>query len=327
MSVSFSCVHSKQLVDAEDLNFIHPEDLEAGLTVQDVKVIKIYLSACECSGTRWALSSLIPYANHACGQRGRWVPDMRQLAGHIKVRQRVVATAIVYMRRVYARHSFVSFAPWVLAPACLYLASKAEECCVGAKFVAFYSKKLEEQKRGGGGGMGYVSEAELVEMEMLLLEALDYYLLVFHPYTPAMTYLTDAGLSADLTQTCWSLLNDSYRTDLCLLHAPHVIALGCIYLAAQLMDKDIRAWVEDLRLDVNQVRLGLRLSGGSWGGWGLSGGCWSVGVQIRSVSMELLEFYDKYRQVGDSTVRAGLAKVRVQRTRLHPHLQTEAWNE
>lgn len=60
-----------------------------------------------------------------------------------------------------------------------------------------------------------------------------------------------------------------------------------------------------------------------------------VVVQIRSITMELLEFYDKYRQVGDGTVRAGLAKVRVQRTLLREHvgaegmehLQTEAWNE
>ena len=179
---------------------------------------------------------------------------MKQLAGHIKLRQRVVATAIVYMRRLYLRHSFVTFPPWVVAPACLYLASKAEECCVGAKFVAFYSKKMEEQKKGAGAGMWDVTEAELLEMEMQLLEALDYFLLVFHPYTPAMTYLADAGLSADLTQTCWSVVNDSYCTDLCLLYAPHMIALGCIYLAAQLMDKDIRAWVEELRLDMNQVR-------------------------------------------------------------------------
>ena len=46
--VSFSPVRSKLLVDTEDLNFIHPEDLEAGLTVHDMKVIKIYLAACEC---------------------------------------------------------------------------------------------------------------------------------------------------------------------------------------------------------------------------------------------------------------------------------------
>lgn len=60
-----------------------------------------------------------------------------------------------------------------------------------------------------------------------------------------------------------------------------------------------------------------------------------VVVQIRAITMELLEFYDKYRQVGDGTVRAGLAKVRVRRTLLREqdgaqgmeHLQMEAWNE
>ena len=67
--------------------------------------------------------------------------------------------------------------------------------------------------------------------------------------------------------------------------------------------------------------------------WGV--GCGFVVVQIRFITMELLDFYDKYRQVGEGAVRQGLAKVREQRKVVRERqggegmgeLQTEAWEE
>nr|XP_028958316.1 cyclin-C1-1-like isoform X2 [Malus domestica] len=48
-----------------------------------------------------------------------------RLAQLVKVRQRVVATAVTYMRRVYTKKSM--YDPRLVAPTCLCLASKAEE--------------------------------------------------------------------------------------------------------------------------------------------------------------------------------------------------------
>lgn len=45
----------------------------------------------------------------------------------IKLRQQVIATATVYFKRFYVRNSFRSIDPLLMAPTCIYLASKVEE--------------------------------------------------------------------------------------------------------------------------------------------------------------------------------------------------------
>ena len=44
-----------------------------------------------------------------------------------KVRQQVIATAIIYLKRFYARYPLKSIDPWLLCPTCLLLAAKVEE--------------------------------------------------------------------------------------------------------------------------------------------------------------------------------------------------------
>lgn len=45
----------------------------------------------------------------------------------MKLRQQVIATATVYFKRFYARNSLKCIDPLLLAPTCLFLASKVEE--------------------------------------------------------------------------------------------------------------------------------------------------------------------------------------------------------
>jgi len=89
--------------------------------------------------------------------------------------------------------------PRLVAPTCLYLASKVEESTVQARLLVFYIKKM----CGTGSDDKYRFEIkDILEMEMKLLEALDYYLVVFHPYRPLLQLLQDAGIT-DLTQFAW----------------------------------------------------------------------------------------------------------------------------
>lgn len=44
-----------------------------------------------------------------------------------KVRQQVIATATIYLKRFYARYPLKSVDPWLLCPTCLFLAAKVEE--------------------------------------------------------------------------------------------------------------------------------------------------------------------------------------------------------
>ncbi|KAK1295182.1 Cyclin-C1-1 [Acorus calamus] len=239
--------HFKQLLDAMEVDVVHSLDKEKGLTPEEFRLVKIHMT------------------NYI------W-----KLAHHVKVRQRVIATAVAYFRRVYARKSMTEYDPRLVAPTCLYLAAKAEESTIQARLLVFFIKKIYVDEK-------YRFEIkDILEMEMKLLEALDYYLVVFHPYRPLIQLLQDAGM-ADLTHISWSLVNDSYRMDLILVHPPYMIALACINIASVLKEKNATAWFEELRVDMNAVK---------------------------NISIEILDFYDTYRTHSDDRVNLVLSKLK-----------------
>lgn len=49
------------------------------------------------------------------------------------------------------------------------------------------------------------------------------------------------------------MLNDSYRTDVSLVHAPYLIAIGCLVVAAALTERDLQPWLAGLTCDLNEV--------------------------------------------------------------------------
>ncbi|KAH0659909.1 hypothetical protein AABB24_032175 [Solanum stoloniferum] len=236
----------KELLDQEEVDVVHQLDKERGITLDDFKLIKLHMS------------------NYVA-----------RLAQNVKVRQRVVATAITYMRRVYVRRSMTEYDPRLVAPTCLYLASKAEESTVQARLLVFYIKKLYSDEK-------YKYEIkDILDMEMKVLEALNYYLVVYHPYRSLAQFLQDAGMN-DATQLTWGLINDTYKMDLILIHPPHLITLACIYIASVLKDKETTAWFEELRVDMNVVK---------------------------NIAMEILDYYDGHRSISDERVNAAMSKL------------------
>ncbi|XP_009787342.1 cyclin-C1-2-like [Nicotiana sylvestris] len=236
----------KELLDPEEVDVVHQLDKDRGITLDDFKLVKLHMS------------------NYVA-----------RLAQNVKVRQRVVATAVTYMRRVYVRRSMTEYDPRLVAPTCLYLASKAEESTVQARLLVFYIKKLYSDEK-------YKYEIkDILDMEMKVLEALNYYLVVYHPYRSLSQFLQDAGMS-DTTQLTWGLVNDTYKMDLILIHPPHLIALACIYIASVLKDKETTAWFEELRVDMNVVK---------------------------NIAMEILDFYDSHKSISDERVNAAMSKL------------------
>ncbi|KAL3850428.1 hypothetical protein ACJIZ3_012310 [Penstemon smallii] len=263
--------HYKQLLDPEDVDVVHQMDKDRGITLEDFKLIKLHM------------------ANY-----------IARLAQHVKVRQRVVATAITYMRRVYVRRSMTDCDPRLVAPTCLYLASKAEESTVQARLLVFYIKKLYSDEK-----FRYEIK-EILEMEMKVLEALNYYLVVFHPYralSHSEIVMIDLIIFHYFSICCIQsngslkmmiffyystvvlnrgLVNDTYKMDLILIHPPHLIALACIYIASAQMDKENTAWFEELRVDMNVVK---------------------------NIAMEILDFYDNHKLITDDKVNAAMMKL------------------
>ena len=58
-------------------------------------------------------------------------------------------------------------------------------------------------------------------------------------------------------QTAWFIVNDSLRTDLCLLYPPYMIALASIYITAVLHESEIKRdmcqWFAELNVDLNEI--------------------------------------------------------------------------
>ncbi|XP_040994789.1 cyclin-C1-2-like isoform X4 [Juglans microcarpa x Juglans regia] len=184
------------------------------------------------------------------------------------------------MRRVYTRKSMNEYDPRLVAPTCLYLASKAEESTLQARLLVFVLKKLYSDEKYR---YDRYEIKDILEMEMKILEALNCYLVVFHPYRALSQLLQDAGLNdISMTQLTWGLVNDTYKTDLVLIHAPHLIALACIYIASVLREKDTTAWFEELRIDMNAVK---------------------------NISMEILDFYENHRMITEERIIAALSKL------------------
>ena len=67
----------------------------------------------------------------------------------------------------------------------------------------------------------------VLECEFYLLENLDCCLIAYQPYRPLINFVQDLAPDNDqLLSLGWKIINDSLRTDLCLLYPPYIIALG-----------------------------------------------------------------------------------------------------
>ncbi|KAH9281295.1 Conserved oligomeric Golgi complex subunit 3 [Echinococcus granulosus] len=157
----------------------------------------------------------------------------------VEVRQQVIATASVYFRRFFGRTSLKSIDPWLMAPSCLFLASKVEEYGViqPKSLIAACCKVVNNQYSKYFKEYTYPYRThDVFECEFILMEAMDCSLIVFHPYRPLLQFCDDLrpqllDMADELLSRAWSIANDSLRTDLCLHYPPYLIALGCVQMA------------------------------------------------------------------------------------------------
>ncbi|KAL6034338.1 hypothetical protein STEG23_034958 [Scotinomys teguina] len=182
---------------------------------------------------------------------------IQALGEHLKLRQQVIATATVYFKRFYARYSLKSIDPVLMAPTCVFLASKVEEFGVvsNTRLIAATTSVLKTR-------FSYAFPKEfpyrmnhILECEFYLLELMDCCLIVYHPYRPLLQYVQDMGQEDVLLPLAWRIVNDTYRTDLCLLYPPFMIALACLHVACVVQQKDARQWFAELSVDMEKVFL------------------------------------------------------------------------
>jgi len=183
---------------------------------------------------------------------------IQHIGEQYKVRQQVIATGIIYMKRFYARYSLKSIDPWLLCPTCLFLAAKVEEFStlnhqrVWSAASAVYKKYLHLL----GGSTEYPYHMKnILECEFYLLEVMDCCLIVYHPYRSLDMYTREFQIDQPLFEAAWRIINDSLKTDAPLLFPPYEIALGCLLLAASYRDKMsiLKQYMIDAQIDIERI--------------------------------------------------------------------------
>ncbi|KAI4470508.1 cyclin [Holotrichia oblita] len=182
---------------------------------------------------------------------------IQTLGEQLKLRQQVIATATVYFKRFYARNSLKCIDPLLLAPTCIFLASKVEEfgvisnsrlittcqTVVKNKFSYAYTQEFPYRTN------------HILECEFYLLENLDCCLIVYQPYRPLLQLMQDLGHEEQLLTLAWKIVNDSLRTDVCLLYPPYQIAIGCMQIACVILQKDQhKMWFAELNVDIEKIQ-------------------------------------------------------------------------
>jgi len=183
-----------------------------------------------------------------------------------KMRMQVIATAVVYFKRFYARRSFKDIDPFLLAPTCICLASKVEE------FGMMSTSKLNQTmlqalKRFQGISQELLNQiagrlSQVQEAEFFLLEMMDCCLIVYHPYRPLVQFLAELSSGSkdskdtkdnELSSMSWKICNDTLRTDVSLMYPPFQIALACIMIASIWCNRDLKGWFVELAVDMEKV--------------------------------------------------------------------------
>ncbi|ELT95692.1 hypothetical protein CAPTEDRAFT_154644 [Capitella teleta] len=180
---------------------------------------------------------------------------IQALGEQLKLRQQVIATATIYFKRFYARNSLKCIDPLLMAPTCVFLASKVEEIGVitNSRLITTCQQVVKNK-------FAYAFQQEfpfrvqsVLECEFYLIESMDCCLILYHPYRPLLQYAKDIDHDDSLLQMAWRIVNDSLRTDVPLLYPPYLIALASLHMACVIQQKDAKQWFAELSVDMDKI--------------------------------------------------------------------------
>ncbi|XP_011201962.2 cyclin-T isoform X1 [Bactrocera dorsalis] len=160
---------------------------------------------------------------------------IQEMGQRLQVSQLCINTAIVYMHRFYAFHSFTHFHRNNIAAASLFLAAKVEEQPRKLEHVIKAANKCLGQSTSSTADAYYIEQAqELVFNENVLLQTLGFDVAIDHPHTHVVKTCHLVKACKDLAQTSYFLASNSlHLTSMCLQYKPTVVACFCIYLACK----------------------------------------------------------------------------------------------
>ncbi|XP_055602411.1 cyclin-T [Uranotaenia lowii] len=160
------------------------------------------------------------------------IQDMGQ---RLQVSQLCINTAIVYMHRFFAFHSFTQFHRNSIAAAALFLAAKVEEQPRKLEHIIKVVSICLNLEAPDPSKESYAEQAQdLVFNENVLLQTLGFDVAIDHPHTHVVKTCHLVKASKDLAQTSYFMASNSlHLTTMCLQYRPTVVACFCIHLACK----------------------------------------------------------------------------------------------
>ncbi|KAI9751106.1 MAG: DNA methyltransferase Dim-2 [Chaenotheca gracillima] len=151
--------------------------------------------------------------------------QITKLGKRLQMRQQVLATAQLYLRRFYTKIDIRQTNPYLVMATALYLAGKMEESPQHIRMV------VTEARNFWPADLMTSETTKLGECEFSLISEMNSQLIVHHPYRTLAELHTTHQLSQEENFISWSIINDHYLTDLPLMYAPHVIAIAAMFMA------------------------------------------------------------------------------------------------
>ncbi|XP_055284943.1 cyclin-H isoform X2 [Moschus berezovskii] len=167
----------------------------------------------------------------------------------------VVGTACMYFKRFYLNNSVMEYHPRIIMLTCAFLACKVDEFNVSSpQFVG----NLRESPFGQEKAL-----EQILEYELLLIQQLNFHLIVHNPYRPFEGFLIDLKTRYPLLEnpeilrkTADDFLNRVALTDAHLLYTPSQIALTAILSSASRAGITMESYLsESLMLKENRTSL------------------------------------------------------------------------
>ncbi|KAI7812603.1 cyclin-H [Triplophysa rosa] len=156
----------------------------------------------------------------------------------------VGGTAFMYFRRFYLNNSLMEYHPRIIMLTCAYLSCKVDEFNVSCtQFVGNLQESPATQER---------ALEQILEYELLLIQQLNFHLVVHNPYRPLEGFLIDLKTRYPLLEnpevlrkSAEDFLNRAATTDAGLLFSPSLIALTAVLNGAAHAGLEMEAYLTE----------------------------------------------------------------------------------
>ncbi|KAH7930802.1 cyclin-like protein [Leucogyrophana mollusca] len=178
--------------------------------------------------------------------RARGVEFLFRLGSSLGLPSSAMFTAATWFHRFFMRFSMEDYHRQDVAASCVFLATKTEECGRKLRDVA----RICQSKITGidiahiPTDSLYLHLSQEVEQlqtailltEEVLLEAICFDFGTSSPHAELVDLFDAEQIGTRVQDYAWSIAHDSYRTPLCILFSPRVIATACYVLAQHIAD-------------------------------------------------------------------------------------------